>query len=908
MSRLLCLVSGLILAANSANSQTQLLVSRNAPVTVVLTGAASQSISSNASKLTDGIAAASNFYELPAGNEGSRILITLNDLVALNRVEIRTFLLSAKDFRLRGYELRTSVDSLQWTLVASDSNVDTTLIDVVFEPLESRFFELTVTRMDTAGIPETRYSTALTEISLWALIDRPTISFSQVTTSLLGAQYRDIHWSSVLWDTAKFVNISYWKSGTNDTTIIAKTENDGQFSWLTEFVPDGSYVVHVQPDTVPSFSSNITFSLANFSQTSLRVHEDGVSPYGGTWPVTYASLLQDSVELEWTYTWLLPHDHEQEFAFSPDSGVTWNILGLSADSSRRSMRFPTNALQQGARDGLFRLNIKYNGEVMRSITTTIVVQVPGLPPNASYLWARSIEGEPLLSTGLLAYGNGIGPSTILGGYYWLVRGNGDSVTHWTRQSFLWSGLAAGDLDNNGVTDIITFNPEENGISVVPDTSSPDQPTARREVKGKDTHLVDFNNDGFLDIISFDGYWIKADDRHFNNLFTYFNQSGWSDALPVNISGDDRPEIVAVSGNTVFAYNQVGQSLPGFPTTFATLFNTQRITPLDVDEDGYYEFLVGGFNYLYCLTGAGTVVTGFPVPIPAPIMGQSAIGDIDGDGHLDIVYVTGYSYGSSIYPPPTVHCVDRHGVSLPGWPVILPDRSLHRINYFADGYLQSGISRIYLNAPANPLIGSIDGDVSSEILITTQAGELFVLNGNGSIRPGYPVFVGTRSQQSGVLGDFDNNGSLNYVIPLYFERPNTYALFNIDFGPGTFNANALPWPMDMQNSRKTRIAPPAMPVGVAEGNEPVPAAFSLSQNYPNPFNPSTTIRYDLPRGVHTTVRVLNILGQSVATLVDEFQQSGTHVARFDGTHLASGVYFVHITAGANRSSRKMLFMK
>src|SRR5712692_577672 len=85
-----------------------------------------------------------------------------------------------------------------------------------------------------------------------------------------------------------------------------------------------------------------------------------------------------------------------------------------------------------------------------------------------------------------------------------------------------------------------------------------------------------------------------------------------------------------------------------------------------------------------------------------------------------------------------------------------------------------------------------------------------------------------------------------------------------------------------------------PTGVAGLWEPVPT-YKLSQNYPNPFNPSTTISFFLPSPHFVTLKVYTILGEEVAALVNERKEGGRFVVNFDGSRLASGVYFYRLQA-------------
>lgn len=89
---------------------------------------------------------------------------------------------------------------------------------------------------------------------------------------------------------------------------------------------------------------------------------------------------------------------------------------------------------------------------------------------------------------------------------------------------------------------------------------------------------------------------------------------------------------------------------------------------------------------------------------------------------------------------------------------------------------------------------------------------------------------------------------------------------------------------------------------------LPEAYTLHQNHPNPFNPSTTICYALPKAGDLELEVFNILGQKVATLVNEHKAAGNYEVIFNAGHLASGVYYYRIQAGTFSQVRKMLLVR
>jgi hypothetical protein len=85
-------------------------------------------------------------------------------------------------------------------------------------------------------------------------------------------------------------------------------------------------------------------------------------------------------------------------------------------------------------------------------------------------------------------------------------------------------------------------------------------------------------------------------------------------------------------------------------------------------------------------------------------------------------------------------------------------------------------------------------------------------------------------------------------------------------------------------------------------------YALHQNYPNPFNPTTTITLDLAEAGFATLKVFNLLGQQVSTLVNQYLPRGSHVALFDGARLQSGVYIYKLDVNEFSAHRKMILMK
>ena len=107
-----------------------------------------------------------------------------------------------------------------------------------------------------------------------------------------------------------------------------------------------------------------------------------------------------------------------------------------------------------------------------------------------------------------------------------------------------------------------------------------------------------------------------------------------------------------------------------------------------------------------------------------------------------------------------------------------------------------------------------------------------------------------------------------------------------------------------------------PIGIKPISNEVPNSFHLYQNYPNPFNPTTKIKYDIPlsrgvsegRGVLVSIKIYDIIGNEVATLVNESLKPGSYEVEWNGSNFASGVYFYRLIAGDFTVTKKLILLK
>ena len=143
----------------------------------------------------------------------------------------------------------------------------------------------------------------------------------------------------------------------------------------------------------------------------------------------------------------------------------------------------------------------------------------------------------------------------------------------------------------------------------------------------------------------------------------------------------------------------------------------------------------------------------------------------------------------------------------------------------------------------------------------------------------------------------NTSSGDTVVTLFNNVQNQDFQFEVNGNPTSINFDYGNW-----------ILKDVISVTTSIDDNSSPTKFGLEQNYPNPFNPKTTIRYHLAAGSHVSLKVYNLLGNEIKTLVNEIQQPGDYDLDFDASDLSSGVYFYQLIAGDFSETKKLTLTK
>ena len=441
---------------------------------------------------------------------------------------------------------------------------------------------------------------------------------------------------------------------------------------------------------------------------------------------------------------------------------------------------------------------------------------------------------------------------------------------------------------------------------------------------------------------------------------------WNWATPAvgDVDGDGSPEIVVNGLNgVIWVWHSDGTELLDGDNNPATngIFNIRpeatwewgHSSPAlcDLDGDGAKDIIFGckiadpsGLRRLMALRHDGTNVPGFPYLANNAIDNSPAVGDLNGDGVMEIVF---YDWSRR------VHVVQEDGTSYPGFPVYFtigsnmsPGPSVALGDLDDDGQLEilfavnitgdlstllafdtdvaGGTSGQLLSgwpvsvpgsSEGSPVLGDIDGDGSPDVLYGIGGGSedapnnLYAFHADGAPIDGFPITLNGPLMPSPVICDLDHDQDVDIVYGGWDRLVHVWDM------PFAYDRRNVPWPTFHGNMLRDGVFFPIELVGVEDQEQVVPTALQVDAPYPNPFNPSTTVRFYVPGadGVELDLAVYDLQGRRVRVLHQGPIAAGWHTAVWDGRNdrgqgSASGLYFLRARSSHDQTIRKMTLVK
>jgi hypothetical protein len=319
---------------------------------------------------------------------------------------------------------------------------------------------------------------------------------------------------------------------------------------------------------------------------------------------------------------------------------------------------------------------------------------------------------------------------------------------------------------------------------------------------------------------------------------------------------------------VYGWQHDGSPVPGWPVETGHHVDGSPAVA-DVDGDSTYEIFVGSIdNQIYGWDFTGNNLPSWPNGVGSGVyqgvVSSPAIGDIDGNGILDIVVGRGIIQSTN----GAIFAFSALGDTLPGFPVIIPTGS----------------------TTSSPVLADIDGDAEIEIIIGCQDGKLYAFNHDGSPVDSFPLDVCTSITSTPAVGDLDLDGDIEIVVGGKGVGTNDDSLYIWDL-PTTFTASRIPWPMFHHDQRHTGRFPLDEGAAVSEKEQTSP--IESLRIYPSI---SSGEIYFIPEAKGPLrVKVYNALGREVKNTLcfnDRCSLRG----------LKSGIYFIKCWFLDKRSSR------
>jgi hypothetical protein len=511
-------------------------------------------------------------------------------------------------------------------------------------------------------------------------------------------------------------------------------------------------------------------------------------------------------------------------------------------------------------------------------------------------------GAPMLSSPKMADLQGDGPKEVIlttyapgvdpyaYGQVFVLDAEGNDLPGWPIQTPgpIPATAAIGDLDNNGVSEIVVGCWDQMHVFQLDGSEMPGWPKTASVTQA--AALEDLDGDGDLEILVpvSSGLYIF---QHDGSFFP-----GWPKFAPDMMGSpaladlDEDPELEIAAGTfqgpvgpdyEVYAWNLDGTVLDGFPVTTS---GVNKVPPAlgDIDNDGMVEIVIPSYDdsdldYLYAWDGTGAAEPGWPVRGERIRLSPPALADIDQDGDLeiftagaDVTTLDGYLYG-----------FDHTGASLPSFPITL--------------------NRSQVNS--SPVVSNTHGGTGNFEVFVKNKDYFFGYHTDGSSIPDFPFFLsdanhtGTTSP-SPCLDDLDGDGDIEAIFAATFNQ-----VAMVDF-PDAVDPADLHWPAYKQDPQNRSYFGPgtssSVPQITADGMTPL-------RIWPNPASTSVRLAVDTRNVSAVEISILDPSGRRIRSL----SGSGTG-ATWDGRDdngraVASGIYTI-LLRGQEESARRLVWIR
>ena len=435
------------------------------------------------------------------------------------------------------------------------------------------------------------------------------------------------------------------------------------------------------------------------------------------------------------------------------------------------------------------------------------------------------------------------------------------------------------------------------------------------VFSNDPALADLDTDGKDEIVLVTYMWPTGSNTYGPAEVHILNEDGselpgWPQQIPVNsesspvvgdIDGDFEPEIVVGSGRDVnqaipgriYAWNLDGTFCSGFPIEVGySVENTPSLA--DINLDGIADILIRvkmqstEINGVYAFDGQGQILAGFPAVIPrGGSVGAPAVADMDRDGLPEIAIGTVLAVDSGM-----VYVFNFDGTLKPGFPQL--------------------VNRTWVEESV--ALADVSGDGLPDVVATTNGtsnfpGVVWAFDYQGNVISGFPIVtpavIGSSLESAPSIVDIDQDGDNE--------------LFTANWNGDVFvwDTPGLPdpendWPMYKYNPARTgnNLKPFN---GLDPPGGKASERFELYENYPDPFNPVTHIGFRIANFGFVELKIYDMLGREVKTLVNKRKPAGSYTVQWDGTNAAgenvcSGIYFYRLKTVRGEQVRKMILLR